>query len=75
MNIRFDIEYRTIYGEDLFLNILGHDGSASPHAMHTRDGIIWSIELDVPQAIDYYYTVTWEGREKRSIRYTYPVFF
>ena len=66
MNIRFDIEYRTIYGEDLFLNILGHDGSASPHAMHTRDGIIWSIELDVPQAIDYYYTVTWEGREKRS---------
>ena len=66
MNIRFDIEYRTIYGEDLFLNILGHDGSASPHAMHTRDGIIWSIELDVPQAIDYYYTVTWKGREKRS---------
>jgi len=66
MNIRFDIEYRTIYGEDLFMNILGRDGSARPHAMHTRDGIIWSIELDVPKAIEYYYTVTWEGHEKRS---------
>ena len=66
MYIRFDIEYHTIFGEDLFMNILSHDGSARAHAMHTRDGIIWSIELDVPQAIEYYYTVTWEGREKRT---------
>ena len=66
MNIRFEIEYRTIFGEDLFMNILEHDGSARPRAMQTRDGIIWSIELDVPQAIEYYYTVTWKGSEKRS---------
>ena len=66
MNIRFEIEYRTIFGEDLFMNILQHDGSARPHAMQTRDGIIWSIELDVPRAIEYYYTVTWKGSEKRS---------
>ena len=66
MNIRFEIEYRTIFGEDLFMNILQHDGSARPHAMQTRDGIIWSIELDVPRVIEYYYTVTWKGSEKRS---------
>ncbi len=66
MNIRFEIEYRTIFGEDLFMNILQHDGSARPHAMQTRDGIIWSIEIDVPRAIEYYYTVTWKGSEKRS---------
>ena len=66
MNIRFDIEYRTIYGEDLFLNILEHDGTPSRHPMSTRDGIIWSCELTVEQAIEYYYTVTWQGHEKRS---------
>ena len=66
MRIRFDIEYRTIYGEDLFLNQLEPNGSAQAHPMSTRDGIIWSCELEVEHAIEYYYTVTWEGREKRS---------
>ena len=27
MNIKFEIEYRTIYGEDLFLNVLHNNGS------------------------------------------------
>ncbi len=66
MNIRFEIEYRTIYGEDLFLNILEHDGSQTRHPMATRDGVIWAVELNLDHAIDYYYTVTWQGREKRS---------
>ena len=66
MNIRFEIEYRTIYGEDLFLNILEHDGSQTRYPMATRDGIIWAVELSLDHAIDYYYTVTWQGREKRS---------
>ena len=66
MNIKFDIEYHTIYGEDLYLNVLGSDSSHTPYAMHTHDGIIWSVELQVEKPIDYYYTVTWQGREKRS---------
>ena len=66
MNIKFEIEYRTIYGEDLFLNILERDGSQTRHAMSTRDGIIWACELSIDHAIDYYYTVTWQGREKRT---------
>ncbi len=66
MNIRFEIEYRTIFGEDLFMNILSRNGGVMTHALTTRDGVIWSIELEVAKAIEYYYTVTWEGREKRS---------
>ena len=66
MNIKFDIEYRTIYGEDLFLNVLDGDSGHKSHAMHTHDGIIWSVELQVEKPIEYYYTVTWQGREKRS---------
>ena len=66
MNIRLEIEYRTIYGEDLFLNILERDGSQTRHALSTRDGIIWACELNVDHSIEYFYTVTWQGREKRS---------
>ena len=66
MNIRFNIEYRTVYGEDLFLNVLQPDGSQVSHAMHTADGIIWSVELQTERPIEYFYTVTWQGREKRS---------
>ena len=66
MNIKFEIEYRTIFGEDLFLNVLEHDGSQTRNAMRTSDGIIWSVELTIEKAIDYFYTVTWKGREKRS---------
>ncbi len=66
MTIRFEIDYHTIFGEDLFLNILQHDGSQTHHPMVTRDGIIWACELQVESAIDYYYTVLWQGHEKRS---------
>ncbi len=66
MNIKFEIEYRTFYGEDLFLNVLERDGSQTRHPMTTRDGIIWSCDLSVERAIEYFYTVTWQGREKRS---------
>ena len=33
MNIKFEIEYRTIYGEDLFLNVLQADGTHTSHAI------------------------------------------
>ncbi|MCR5179702.1 MAG: 4-alpha-glucanotransferase, partial [Bacteroidaceae bacterium] len=45
---------------------LEHDGSQTRHAMSTREGIIWSCEMEVTRAIDYFYTVTWQGREKRT---------
>ena len=66
MNVKFEIEYRTIFGEDLFMNVLERDGSQTRHPMSTRDGIIWSMEIPVDHAIEYFYTVTWQGREKRS---------
>ena len=66
MHIKFEIEYHTVYGEDLFLNILENDGSQTSHAMRTREGIIWSCTLEVEGPIEYFYTVTWQGREKRS---------
>ncbi|MBR4534309.1 MAG: 4-alpha-glucanotransferase [Bacteroidaceae bacterium] len=66
MNIRFEIEYRTIYGEDLFLNVLHHDGSQTHYPMSTHEGVIWYCSLTTEKPIEYFYTVTWQGREKRT---------
>ena len=66
MNIKFEIEYRTIYGEDLFLNVLHNNGSQTRYPMSTTDGIIWSCNLSTEKPIEYFYTVTWQGREKRT---------
>ena len=66
MNIKFEIEYHTIYGEDLFLNVLHNDGSQTRYPMSTTDGIIWSCNLSTEKPIEYFYTVTWQGREKRT---------
>ena len=66
MNIKFEIEYRTIYGEDIFLNVLHNNGSQTRYPMSTTDGIIWSCNLSTEKPIEYFYTVTWQGREKRT---------
>ena len=75
MLIKFEIEYRTIFGEDLFMNIIERNGSQTRHPMCTHDGIIWWCELGVDHPIDYFYTVLWQGREKRSEWVFCPHFF
>ena len=66
MKTRFEIEYRTVFGQDLWLNIIEPEGHHIPHAMTTADGIIWSTELDISKEIHYYYSVTWHGDLRRS---------
>ena len=66
MKIRFEIEYHTVFGQDLWLNVIDADGNHTPHAMHTSDGRIWEAELEVSQTIHYYYSVTWKGTLRRS---------
>ena len=55
MKTLFEIEYHTVFGQDLWLNVVEPDGRHVPHAMSTSDGIIWSVELDVEKPIQYYY--------------------
>ena len=70
MNVSFGIQYRTVYGEELLLNIVPSPGKgcmaadASQYktlAMHTHDGQTWSLEtvLDtkVSKRYDYFYSV------------------
>ena len=61
MKLLFNLEYHTIFGEQLVLNILDENGSTSKHAMITYDGRNWVCELGWAGKsgtyIDYYYSV------------------
>ena len=63
MVFRFNIEYKTVYGENLVLN-LNMDNKEVHNSLGTTDGLHWSCDLDVaPKAknIAYYYSVERDG--------------
>ena len=67
MKVRFNIEYRTHWGENLYLNYSaeGHEPVQVP--MTTTDGVVWSAEPELPDAtINYYYHVEENGRQTRQ---------
>ena len=62
IRLLFNLEYRTAFGEQLVLNILGENGTVeSVHPMLTLDGLTWTLELacdkSVGSNLDYYYSV------------------
>lgn len=74
MNIRFSVEYRTEYGQELMLH-LSESGSgglktAVEYRMHTDDGQTWhcDIQKDWPlgTVLSYYYSVERGGTTERQ---------
>ena len=74
MNIQFNIDYQTYYGQELVLSIITgrHNGvnETSQYRMHTLDGYHWSVEVrkDVKPGtqIDYFYSVLCGDNEERK---------
>ena len=68
MKIIFNLEYQTIFGEELALNILTDD-KTEEHKMTTLDGLHWMCEMNNAEKssahIDYYYTVMRSDHEQR----------
>lgn len=64
MKLTFVLEYQTIFGEEIVLNVLA-DGAVKRHSMGTIDGRNWSCEIttaaEVSGAVDYYYSVERAG--------------
>ena len=63
MVFRFNIEYKTVYGENLVLN-LNMDNKEVHNSLGTTDGLHWSCDLDVTpktKNITYYYSVERDG--------------
>lgn len=74
MKIRFNIDYKTVFGEELLLNffVKGHDGKikTAQYRMSTLEGMSWWYDLNVTDmdrnsVIDYFYSVDCDGMEKR----------
>ena len=74
MNIRFSVEYRTEYGQELMLHLseAGSGGlkTAVEYRMHTDDGQTWhcDIQKDWPlgTVLSYYYSVERGGATERQ---------
>ena len=63
MVFRFNIEYKTVYGENLVLN-LNMDNEEVHNSLGTTDELHWSCDLDVTpktKNITYYYSVERDG--------------
>ncbi len=69
MRLKFNINYRTAYGESLALNIVRSDSDeTTQHAMVTHDGETWTCEIEQladARHIDYYYSVERDGAQVR----------
>ena len=59
MNLIFSIDYKTVFGEELVLNIV-KDGAVAQYHLGTTDGARWTCQLTIPdtnQVLEYYYSV------------------
>jgi 4-alpha-glucanotransferase len=69
MNILFNLNYRTAFGERLVLNVLDEGQVAEHYEMTTADGDCWSVEVKCQAKagtyIDYYYSVCNDDAELR----------
>ena len=73
MKLTFYIQYKTVFGEELVLNVVTPPTDATQetvvsYRMSTRDGLDWSYELNIteplPECLEYYYSVECNGQEK-----------
>ncbi len=67
MKLKFNLDYQTLFGEEIVLNVLSDNDKVSRHAMTTLDGHTWFCEFSTrsAKALDYYYSVEREGRVER----------
>lgn len=75
MNLNFNIDYRTNFGEDLVLNRIEDDKQGgekiSQYRMNTVDGNRWSYQMVLPQQqentiINYFYSVANDSQNRRK---------
>nr|MBP7472370.1 4-alpha-glucanotransferase [Prevotella sp.] len=68
MKVQFNIEYKTIFGEEVILNI-ENGGKQTLYSMNTIDGLHWTVELrevKKESIITYFYSVKQNGKKSRN---------
>ena len=76
MKLFFYLQYDTIFGQDLRLNIMGETTAKGDrasentvYAMTTVDGKMWQCEIELekaPKSINYFYSIDKWGKEERQ---------
>ena len=66
MDIYFNIDYQTTFGEQLILNVLEPDNKETTYRMSTNDGKLWWCGIVWKEkfgqaSLQYYYTVEAQG--------------
>lgn len=68
MNLRFNVDYQTRFGEEVVLNLVS-EGTSAKYRMMTTDGKRWSCQLNLPAdasaVMSYFYDVERDGRSER----------
>ena len=81
MNLKFHIDYKTVFGEELVLNLAetAKDGSqkSAQYRMATADGEHWTCNVKTTspvaqKVLNYYYSVEAEGQQRRHEWTTMP---
>ena len=60
MQITFNIQYKTVFGEELLLNIASGEAGDRTIAMSTADGLTWTCQIEAKKSekrLDYFYSV------------------
>lgn len=69
MNLKFNVDYRTRFGEEVVLNLVSGDTNTR-YRMMTVNGKRWACQLNLPdgdaEALTYYYDVVRDGRSERK---------
>lgn len=75
MNLTFNIDYKTVFGEELVVNVVDTDEQGNPRESHyrmgTSDGEHWACHMTVsseekPRELNYYFSVDKMGKQERS---------
>ena len=76
MKLFFYLQYDTVFGQDLRLNIMGETTAKgnrasenTVYAMTTVDGKMWQCEIELekaPKSINYFYSIDKWGKEERK---------
>ena len=68
MNLHFNVDYRTRFGEEVVLNVV-NGSETTKYRMMTANGVRWSYNLNMPSVhpdvIDYFYDIERDGRSER----------
>ena len=76
MKLNFNIEYQTVYGEQIVLN-LQENGKFVQYHLDTEDGMHWTCHLNKQRlqkgaVLNYFYSVDCDGNEQRHEWLTEP---